>query len=96
VDSDSSVSTVPEPRRRTAGGIYTYDWAADTHDDRFNEWGLNVSQTYNPPTFDLSLSNPSRALAGLQDNGILRIDRDSTTDGYRYLFGGDGGVVNIL
>ena len=96
MDSDGCVPAIPETRRRTASGIYTYDWAADTHDDRFNEWGLNVSQTYNPPTFDLSLSNPSRALAGLQDNGIPRIDPDSTTDGYRYLFGGDGGVVSIL
>jgi hypothetical protein len=77
------------------GGIYTYDWSSGTHDDRFNEWGLNVSQTYNPPTFDLSMNNPDRALAGLQDNGILRIDRASTTDGYRHLFGGDGGVVSI-
>lgn len=77
------------------GGIYTYDWSADTHDDRFNEWGLNVSQTYNPPTFDLSLSDPNRLVAGLQDNGLLQIDRDSATDRYRYLFGGDGGVVSI-
>jgi len=77
------------------GGIYTYDWVADTHDDRFNEWGLNISQTYNAPTFDRSLSNPDRLLAGLQDNGNIRIDRQSTTERYRFLFGGDGGVVSI-
>ncbi|MEE4270744.1 MAG: hypothetical protein V2I67_03660, partial [Thermoanaerobaculales bacterium] len=78
------------------GGIYTYDWAADTHDDRFNEWGLNISQTYNAPTFDLSLSDPNRALAGLQDNGIVQISRDATSDKYRYLFGADGGAVSIM
>ena len=77
------------------GGITTYDWAADTHDDRFNEWGLNVSQTYNPATFDLSLSDPSRALAGLQDNGIVQISRDAASDQYLYLFGADGGAVSI-
>ena len=77
------------------GGITTYDWVADSHDDRFNEWGMNVSQTYNPPTFDLSLTNPDRLLAGLQDNGILRIDRDSPSEIYRFLFGADGGQVSI-
>lgn len=77
------------------GGITTYDWAADTHDDRFNEWGLNVSQTYNPATFDLSLSDPNRALAGLQDNGIVQLSRDAMSDKYLYLFGADGGVVSI-
>jgi hypothetical protein len=77
------------------GGITAYDWAADSHDDRYNEWGLNISQTYNPPTFDRSLSNPDRLLAGSQDNGNIRIDRQLTTERYRYLFGGDGGQVSI-
>lgn len=77
------------------GGITTYDWAADSHDDRFNEWGINVSQTYSPATFDLSLSDPNRALAGLQDNGILQISRDATSDRYLYIFGEDGGAVSI-
>jgi len=77
------------------GGIYTYDWAVDSHDDRFNEWGLNASQTYNPRTFDLSRTDPDRLLAGLQDNGMVRIGRGSGGEGYRFLFGGDGGAASI-
>lgn len=77
------------------GGIYTYDWAADSHDDWFNEWGINVSQTYTPRTFDMSNTDPDLLLAGLQDNGLLKIDLSSTTETYRYLFGADGGSVSI-
>ncbi len=77
------------------GGIFLYDWSANTIDDSYNEIGLNVSQVTLPMTFDRSLSNPDRLLAGLQDNGVVRINLDGVPAAYEGLRGGDGGQVSI-
>ncbi len=77
------------------GGIFTYDWSADTFDDSYNDIGLNVSQVTLPRTMDRSRTNPNRLLAGLQDNGIMRINLDGNPAAYEGLTSSDGGQVSI-
>jgi len=77
------------------GGIFLYDWSADTVDDSYNEVGLNVSQLTLPKTLDRSISNSNRLLAGLQDNGVFRVNLDGIPEAYEGLVSADGGQVSI-
>jgi len=77
------------------GGIYVYDWATNGLDDYFNEVGINASQVTLPTTMDISRSNPNRLLAGLQDNGVMRVNLDGNPGAYQGLTSADGAQVSI-
>lgn len=81
------------------GGIYLYDWQANTLDDVYSSYdGLNVSQAY-PLATDMAAGDHDRLLLGTQDNGVVRIDLGGGS--YDYLpgpdgeTGADGGPVSI-
>lgn len=78
------------------GGYFHYDIITDNVQGEGNYWGLNIEQTMNAPgTFSGGhLAPQGTLLAGLQDNGVVRIDQSASAD-VLYLGGLDGGVVSF-
>jgi hypothetical protein len=78
------------------GGYFVYDWAIRDLDGFGNTLGLNVAQIW--PDYRGNLAHtpadPTLFLAGLYDNGVVRIDLDHPQT-VRFVNGGDGGHVDI-
>lgn len=79
------------------GGLFVYDWVANTIDGSANTRGLSVAQIW--PDFRGNLAatsaDPSYFLAGLFDNGVVRLDTDHAQKLRNVTGGGDGGHVDV-
>ncbi len=77
------------------GGYFAFDWAAHTIDGTGNRLGLQAIQIMQPhQAFAAAHGDPNLLLAGLQDNGLVRI-RTDLEPAILYTGGGDGGQVSV-
>jgi len=77
------------------GGYYFYDYAANTINGMGNEFGLLISQTMEARGMLAgAYLDSDLAFAGLQDNGIVKIDPHAPHI-LQYQGGGDGGQTAI-
>jgi hypothetical protein len=76
----------------TDGGLFNYDWSTHEVESFGNELGFVTLQTMSSvSTFTSSFQEPNVLLAGLQDNGVVRIEGGDGAS----VSGGDGGVVSV-
>jgi len=77
------------------GGYYSYDTNANTIDGTGNKLGLTISQTMGRlGSLGGSYTKPDLLVAGLQDNGMVRIDK-TQSQGISWFAGGDGGTAQV-
>ncbi len=79
------------------GGYYSLDYTTGRADGVGNLLGLNVQQTWPTAannTLAVSYSDPGIMLAGLFDNGVVRIDQESPNE-IQHVRCCDGGQVSI-
>jgi hypothetical protein len=77
------------------GGYYAYDWTSHAIESTGNRLGLNALQVMQPhQAMAAAHGDPNLLLAGLQDNGVVRI-RIDTEPVLSSFSGGDGGQVSL-
>src|SRR5579884_3917203 len=77
------------------GGVYVFDYSSSSVSGVLNELGLDCQQTMGPvDCLAGARTVPDLLLAGLQDNGMIRIDRNDDPE-ILELGGGDGGAASI-
>jgi hypothetical protein len=77
------------------GGFYLYDFDSGSRNATINTLGLNVTQVMQPVAATaVSRQDPSKMLAGLQDNGMVNIQIGASPT-IRNLGGGDGASASI-
>ncbi len=78
------------------GGIFLVDYMSGHLDDRMNTAGLNIEeQPERAAGMSGSRSEPNVLLAGLQDNGIVQIDRVAAQPVFARFPNVDGGQTSI-